>query len=295
METNLSSITNRLVKLRQRDRGHQLFGASSHRYYACPTLRSDELEEFERRAGLTLPSGYRDFLQTVAGGGVGPGYGLSWLTASLCEPTTNDEAWARAVAPRLFPTREGLEWFDDTLPPEPARSDKDWPEFLPPNLKPPKLSQRSERMRFILAVSKNTRDLLSAENVLQLSTPFAIEHGLDAEPEISSIAWDSLDSQQTIAELDRLWALKGFERAHHGTIPIASYGHGISALLVAHGTNAGDVWILDEENLLLQPFSQDWLDMHGVGATRDFRGPQFVDWYLDWLSCTELLASRDTQ
>ena len=45
-----------------------------------PTMREEELISFERQHGITLPTGYRDFLLNIGGGASGPPlYGLEGL------------------------------------------------------------------------------------------------------------------------------------------------------------------------------------------------------------------------
>jgi hypothetical protein len=289
MTEDLVSVRDRIANLPRLDPNLRGFGASSHRYYPCPVLLEAELAEFEQRAGFALPGGYRDFLRSVAGGGVGPGHGMTWLAAALAEQSGDDDLWALAVVPKVFASADRLSHFAvATAAASSSASDDDWPDFLPPKaVRKQTAPRRPEHINFILRVSRNTRGLLSAEGVQQLSRTFDLEQGIDAEPEISSIDWDSLRSAETQVELDKLWDLKGFDRAFHGTIPLCDYGHGISALLVARGRRAGAVWILDEENLLLEPFSETWLEMHSSNLPRPFRGASFLDWYLDWLSCAE--------
>lgn len=52
------------------------FGARHHRYRLAPPLGDDRVHALERELGLRLPDDYREYVATIADGGVGPYYGL---------------------------------------------------------------------------------------------------------------------------------------------------------------------------------------------------------------------------
>ena len=65
-------------KIRQLDSQYKLvFGASSHQYQVMPIVDVTAIHAFETRNNIQLPQTYRDYLQYFAGGGVGPGHGIS--------------------------------------------------------------------------------------------------------------------------------------------------------------------------------------------------------------------------
>jgi hypothetical protein len=58
------------------DATFQVFGSESHQYQLNPCLRDADIQAFEEKHQITLPSEYRQFLLEVGNGGAGPGYGL---------------------------------------------------------------------------------------------------------------------------------------------------------------------------------------------------------------------------
>ncbi|GIG70540.1 SMI1/KNR4 family protein [Phytomonospora endophytica] len=68
-----------LPDLHGRRRSH---GEVGHRFQLLSPVPESEVADFEERHGVRLPEGYRRFLIEVAGGGTGPGYGLTTLTAN---------------------------------------------------------------------------------------------------------------------------------------------------------------------------------------------------------------------
>jgi len=274
----------RLTRLSERSGAARLFGAETHRYFLCPPLSDEAIAEFENRGGVLLPDQYRRFVGGVAGGGVGPGYGLCWLGAALQASNDDPEQWAAAADPLVFDSAERRAWRDANLSDEPPPP-VSMPDFLPPGARGP-TPLHSERTRFVLGLAREMRSLLQGEALTELQTPFALTAPVDAEPHISEIDWGGLDPEQTEAELRRLEALVGFDRAYQGTLPLCSYGHGITARLVVHGVGPGTVWIVDPENLLAAPFGPDSHDLHGPDP-RPERGADFDAWFSDWLRCAE--------
>ena len=65
-----------LGRLREADRGHEVFGAAAHRWRLSPVAREAQLRAWEREHGVELPPDYRAFLAEFGNGGAGPDYGL---------------------------------------------------------------------------------------------------------------------------------------------------------------------------------------------------------------------------
>jgi SMI1 / KNR4 family (SUKH-1) len=112
--TKVLQLKNKLIQLALLDTTFEIFGSDSHQYQLNPCLQEEEIEEFEAKYNIKLPSDYRDFLLEVANGGAGPGYGLYALPIidyqgyipggktetlhqekndSLCQPFPLKEAW----------------------------------------------------------------------------------------------------------------------------------------------------------------------------------------------------------
>lgn len=90
----MKKILHRLAEVASRDASLVLFGAKNHRYRTLPPGSEHELAELERRLGVPLPTGYRDFVLTISSGGAGPGYGLQWLP--LAGPAQGEvPSWCR--------------------------------------------------------------------------------------------------------------------------------------------------------------------------------------------------------
>ncbi|MGI8504332.1 MAG: SMI1/KNR4 family protein [Hassallia sp.] len=106
----LWQIRNKLTQLAILDTTFQIFGSESHQYQFNPCLEEAQIEAFEVKYNIRLPSEYRNFLLEVGNGGTGPGYGLyrlpgleneNEITAIpskkneglLCKPFLLKEAW----------------------------------------------------------------------------------------------------------------------------------------------------------------------------------------------------------
>ncbi|MEH2423734.1 MAG: SMI1/KNR4 family protein [Nostoc sp.] len=72
-------LKKKLTQLAILDATFEVFGSESHQYQFKPCLSNKDIQVFESRYNITLPSEYRNFLLEVGNGGVGPGYGLSGL------------------------------------------------------------------------------------------------------------------------------------------------------------------------------------------------------------------------
>jgi hypothetical protein len=79
MQQRLAAIREKLDRLRNADPARRVHGAypgHGHDYVEKPPLTADGLALFETEHRVTLPEDLRAFLQTVHGGGPGPGYGF---------------------------------------------------------------------------------------------------------------------------------------------------------------------------------------------------------------------------
>lgn len=72
-------LKKKLTQLAILDATFEVFGSESHQYQFKPCLSNKDIQVFEARYNITLPSEYRSFLLEVGNGGAGPGYGLSGL------------------------------------------------------------------------------------------------------------------------------------------------------------------------------------------------------------------------
>lgn len=73
-------LKKKLTQLAILDATFEVFGSQSHQYQFKPRLNNKDIQVFESRYNITLPSEYRNFLLEVGNGGAGPGYGLSGLS-----------------------------------------------------------------------------------------------------------------------------------------------------------------------------------------------------------------------
>ncbi|WP_193195975.1 SMI1/KNR4 family protein [Nostoc sp. MG11] len=65
-----------LTQLAILDATFQVFGSELHQYQLNSCLSDTDIQKFESKYDITLPSDYRNFLLEVGNGGAGPGYGL---------------------------------------------------------------------------------------------------------------------------------------------------------------------------------------------------------------------------
>jgi len=78
---SVARIRQKLFEAKKREKSEKNWNDIS--YDLRPPLLETEVAAVEERIGVTLPEGYRSFLTSVGDGGVGPGYGLYGLEASL--------------------------------------------------------------------------------------------------------------------------------------------------------------------------------------------------------------------
>lgn len=83
IEETIVTIKHKLEELKQIDSQKAIFGSSTHQYILGKVKTEQEIQKFEKKYGITLPQGYRQFLLSVGNGGAGPYYGLEPLEDSL--------------------------------------------------------------------------------------------------------------------------------------------------------------------------------------------------------------------
>lgn len=83
MNLQIGRIKEKLNKLKRKDSGRVIFGASKHRYKFFRTKTEAELIDFEERFKIRLPESYRIFIKEIGNGGGGPYYGLEQLEAGI--------------------------------------------------------------------------------------------------------------------------------------------------------------------------------------------------------------------
>ncbi|MFN6461482.1 MAG: SMI1/KNR4 family protein [Nostoc sp. DedVER02] len=72
-------LKKKLTQLAILDATFEVFGSESHQYQLKPCLSDKDIQVFESRYNVTLPSEYKKFLLEIGNGGAGPGYGLSGI------------------------------------------------------------------------------------------------------------------------------------------------------------------------------------------------------------------------
>ncbi|MEH2053049.1 SMI1/KNR4 family protein [Nostoc sp.] len=73
-------LKKKLTQLAILDSKFEFFGSESHQYQFKPCLSNKDIQLFESRYNIILPSEYRNFLLEIGNGGGGPGYGLYGLS-----------------------------------------------------------------------------------------------------------------------------------------------------------------------------------------------------------------------
>ncbi|MCC5615948.1 SMI1/KNR4 family protein [Nostoc sp. CHAB 5836] len=73
-------LKKKLTQLALLDATFEVFGSESHQYQFKRCLSNKDIQVFESRYNIRLPSEYRNFLLEIGNGGAGPGYGLSGLS-----------------------------------------------------------------------------------------------------------------------------------------------------------------------------------------------------------------------
>jgi len=72
----LEKILEKFNCLKNIDKNHKIFGASSHEYKFEKPLKEEEIIAFETKYNVTIPCEYKLFMMEVGNGGAGPFYGI---------------------------------------------------------------------------------------------------------------------------------------------------------------------------------------------------------------------------
>ncbi|MEA5623693.1 SMI1/KNR4 family protein [Nostoc sp. UHCC 0251] len=108
-------LKKKLTQLAILDATFEVFGSESHQYQFKPCLSNKDIQAFETRYNITLPSEYRNFLLEVGNGGAGPGYGLSGLSGIKSEDVISEKLYQEnyKILSKPFPLTEA--WNDLAL------------------------------------------------------------------------------------------------------------------------------------------------------------------------------------
>jgi len=83
LDRRLAAVKLTWFNLAAHDRNENVFGAFMHHYRMNPVLTEEKIVELEKQYNFTMPREYRQYLKTVANGGVGPFYGMYSFENSL--------------------------------------------------------------------------------------------------------------------------------------------------------------------------------------------------------------------
>ncbi|MBN3905058.1 MAG: SMI1/KNR4 family protein [Nostoc sp. NMS1] len=101
-----------LTQLAILDATFEIFGSESHQYQLKPCLSNKDIQVFESRCNISLPSEYKNFLLEIGNGGAGPGYGLSGLSGIEYEDVIPEKLYQEKyeILSKPFPLTEA--WND---------------------------------------------------------------------------------------------------------------------------------------------------------------------------------------
>ncbi|MCC5646540.1 SMI1/KNR4 family protein [Nostoc sp. CHAB 5824] len=105
-------LKKKLTQLAILDATFEVFGSESHQYQFKPCLSNKDIQAFESRYNITLPSEYRNFLLEIGNGGAGPGYGLFGLSGVESENAISEKLYPKnyEILSKPFPLTEA--WND---------------------------------------------------------------------------------------------------------------------------------------------------------------------------------------
>jgi SMI1 / KNR4 family (SUKH-1) len=108
-------LQKKLTQLAILDATFEVFGSESHQYQFKPCLSHKDIQVFESRYNIRLPSEYRNFLLEIGNGGAGPGYGLSGLPGIEDEDVISEKLYQKnyEIISKPFPLTEA--WNDLNL------------------------------------------------------------------------------------------------------------------------------------------------------------------------------------
>ncbi|MEH2324993.1 MAG: SMI1/KNR4 family protein [Nostoc sp.] len=101
-----------LTQLAILDATFEVFGSELHQYQFKPCLSNKDIQVFESRYNIKLPSEYRNFIVEIGNGGAGPGYGLSGLSGIESEDVIPEKVYPEnyEILFKAFPLTEA--WND---------------------------------------------------------------------------------------------------------------------------------------------------------------------------------------
>jgi hypothetical protein len=276
----------RLKAVAREDSDFQHFGASTHRYFRCSPLHEQVVNEFEDRACIDLPEDYRSFITSKISGGAGPGYGLSWIGAVLLPKAPTDDAEQAAASAALFANDEAKKWRQTYLS-APPQDKVALPDFLPAAVREQyaqstPMDHETEFITELSAPMLHVRD-----NIDLLRQPFPFSAPVHASREVDQLELPKLSPDAAETVWEQLWAHHGLDGFYKGTLPLCSYGHGISASLVITGPRRGEVWVLHQESMILEPFSETAKKWDGGNVPIPSAPCTFSLWYEYWLADLE--------
>ncbi|MBE9002367.1 MULTISPECIES: SMI1/KNR4 family protein [unclassified Nostoc] len=105
-------LKKKLTQLAILDATFEVFGSESHQYQLKPCLSNKDIQLFESRCNISLPSEYKNFLLEIGNGGAGPGYGLSGLSGIEYEDVIAEKLYQEKyeILSKPFPLTEA--WND---------------------------------------------------------------------------------------------------------------------------------------------------------------------------------------
>lgn len=89
MTEQIERIIRKINELRQADKNFVLFGAKDHKYILNPTLSEEEIKSLEIKHNINLPIEYKEFLNKIGNGFIGPAYGLEPFGSLLFDDFRN--------------------------------------------------------------------------------------------------------------------------------------------------------------------------------------------------------------
>ena len=108
-----AAVRAQLEEQRKADPEMKVFGSASHRYRLNPTLSEADVQSFETKYDIELPSDFREFVTQVGNGGAGPFYGLFQLglfdATGRRAPTVGRKRWHRRCVSQALPSQRELE------------------------------------------------------------------------------------------------------------------------------------------------------------------------------------------
>lgn len=220
----LSTVRERINRLKELDADRVQFGARSHEHRLGPPLSEAECDQIERAYGISLPEDYRSFITTVGNGGAGPGYGLERFVAAESKSKIPVPRFARSERPTVV--RFGREY------PGPVQHFDEAGNVIDP----------WEFRYFDLAALYAPDGEFGRESLRQ---PF---------PYTAPISVDALDSSKLSAEN---WAEEIRSQVRQnlaafkdhaivlGALRLCHFGCNINGYLILNGPFRGEVWVHD--------------------------------------------------